>query len=489
MSDSQSLETQPFDYTARDWATIRRDMFRRLKLRVPDWVENDSSFEVIILDLVSSSLDVLHFYIDRMAAEAYIQSAVLRESVLNLCAMYGYTPAPQTAAIGSVTFTKTAAATNVLVPAGTRVYASIGASAQVVFETIEDITITSTPVTTTVVEGTTVNMESLGISSGAERQVFPLFNRNVIADSVRFFVQDGPIDAATGLPTNIEWHYLQRLIDADSPDRVFTTSVDENGVTFIHLGDGITGSIPATSAPLFATYRYGVGASGNVGAGDIKALVAGGALAAQIAAVTNTAALTGGANAESLASMRTNAPKSLRALDRAVTLEDYGALALQVGGVARASAMATVPTSVTVYLLATGGNNATTQLKDVVKAYLNKRRMALTTITIADATKVNINVTVSITVNDAYRRREVQNAVKAAITKLYSFDNVQLGQRMKAAAVFAAIEDIAGVDVVDITVHDRGVGAGYFTNIQLLHNEIAQAGVITVNATGGIAPL
>jgi hypothetical protein len=464
-------------------------MFRRIGTRIPDWVENDSSFEVVIMDVTAAALDVLHFYVDRMAAEAYIQSAVLRESVLNLCAMYGYTPSPQTAATGSVTFTKVATATNVLVPAGTQVYASTGAASQVLFETIDDITITGAPVAATVVEGATVNLEALGTSSGAERQVFPLYNRNVIADSVRFYVQDGALDPTTGAPTLVEWGYVQRLIDADSPDRVFTTSVDENGVTYIQLGDGVSGSIPATSAPLFATYRWGVGSAGNIGAGDIKALVGGGALAASIASVTNAAAMTGGADAESLQSMRTNAPKSLRALERCVTLEDYANVTLQVGGVARASAMSVTPTSVTVYLLATGGNAASVQLKDKVKAYLAKRAMATTTVVLADATKVNINVTVTITVADQYRQREVKNAVTAAIKALYTFDNVQLGQRMKAASVFAAIEDIPGVDIVDITAHDRGAGSGYFTNIQLATNEIAQAGTITVNATGGISPL
>lgn len=483
------LSTQPLDYTARDWASIRRDMFRRLKQHVPDWVENDSSFEVILADIVASTLDVLHFYIDRMAAEAYIQSAVLRESVLNLCAMYGYKPGEQTASTGTVTFTKTASAGSVLVPAGTRVFANSGASSQIVFETVEDITISGASADGTVVEGTTVSLEALGVSSGAERQVFPLFQRNVIADSVRLYVQDGAIDTATGQPTMVEWVYVQRLIDADAPDRVFTTSVDEFGVTYLHLGDGITGAIPATSAPMYATYRYGVGAAGNIGIGEIRSLVAGGALAAQIASVNNAAPLTGGANAESLTSMRTNAPKSLRSLDRAVTLEDYANVALQVGGVTRAAAMSSTPNSVIVYLMATGGNNASVQLKDRVKSYLDKRKMANATVTLADATKVNINVTVTITVADQYRRREVQLAVTEAIKALYHFDNVQMGQRVKAADVFAATEDIAGVDIVDITVHDRGAGAGYFTNIQLAANEIAQPGTITVNATGGITPI
>lgn len=484
-----TLDVTPFDYTARDWASIRSDMFRRMKARIPDWVENDSSFEAIIFDIIAATSDVLHFYVDRMAAEAYIQSAVLRESVLNLCAMYGYKPGEQTAAVGEVTFAKTATAGNVLVPAGTRVYASTGLSSQVIFETKEDLTITGATGTVDVHEGQTVSLESLGLSSGGERQVFSLFHRNVIADSIRLYVQDGPIDAATGLPTMSEWQYVQRLIDADAPDRVYMTSVDENGVTFVHLGDGVTGAIPTTAAPIFATYRHGLGVAGNVGIGAIKSMVAGGALAAQIASVSNTAPMTGGANAESLTSMRTNAPKSLRSLDRAVALEDYPAVALQVGGVTRASATVSTPNSIVLYLVATGGNDATPQLKDVVRTYMNKRKMAGVTVTLADATRVGINVTLSVVVADQYRRRDVENTVKEEIAKLFSFDNVQLGQRMKLATVFAAVEDIAGVDVVDITVHDRGVGSGLVTNIQLAQNEIAQAGTISVTATGGITPL
>ena len=53
---------------------------------------------MILLDQFAYVGDILNFYIDRMAAEAYIQSAVMRESVLNLAYAFGYVPTPQTAA-------------------------------------------------------------------------------------------------------------------------------------------------------------------------------------------------------------------------------------------------------------------------------------------------------------------------------------------------------------------------------------------------------
>src|SRR5881392_2749989 len=128
----------PFDYAARDFETIRADMFRRLQTAMPEWEPHESSFETIILELIAATADVMNFYIDRKAAESFVQTAVTRESILNLAAMYGYTPTPQTAAVGTVTFTKSAGQGDVFVPAGTQVYAQPVGSEPIVFETVDD---------------------------------------------------------------------------------------------------------------------------------------------------------------------------------------------------------------------------------------------------------------------------------------------------------------------------------------------------------------
>jgi hypothetical protein len=482
------IESTPFVYTSRDFGRLRIDMISRLKTAIPEWEMNESSFEMILLELFAYVGDIVNFSVDRMAAEAYLQTAILRESVLNLAALFGYSPAPQTAAKGTVTFTKVAGLGDVYVPAGTQVYAQESTSSSIIFETDADHIIEGDTEDISVTEGTTVSEEEVGRSSGAERQIFPLFNKNVIKDSVIVYTRDGHIDSYTNEPTLVEWTPVPRMFDAVSSDRAFTTILDEFGYTYIRFGDGVSGVIPPAGVPIVVTYRFGVGAIGNVGAGAIRSLVVGGELMGKIASVSNSAPMNGGSDPETIESMRRNIPRSLRALERAVTLEDHESLALDVGGVGKASASATTQASVLLAIAPFGGGSSSAELKNEVDVYVSNRTMIGTVITVIDPVYVPINITFAIEVNPRSRRTTVTNAVTVVVNNLLAFDSVEFGQRVSKAPFFHKVVDVAGVDYVTITAFNRD-GTGDDGELQLLYNEIPVAGSIAINATGGIAPL
>jgi len=485
------IESTPFVYTSRDYGRLRTDMISRLKTAIPEWEMSESSFEVILLELFAYVGDIVNFSVDRMAAEAYLATAVLRESVLNLAALFGYSPSPQTAAKGSVTFTRVAGAGYVYIPAGTQLYAQESANRSIIFETDVDHEILAADPNTeivTVTEGTTVTHEEVGRSSGAERQLFPLFNKNVIKDSVVVYTKDGHIDPATNEPTLVEWEPVQRMFDAVSTDRAFTTVLDEHGYTYVRFGDGVTGVIPPAGVPIMVTYRFGVGAEGNVGAGAIRSLVMGGELMGKIASITNPAAMNGGSDPETIESMRRNIPRSLRALERAVTLDDHESLALDVGGIAKASASATTPSSVLLAVAPFGGGLPSTELKNQVDVYVTNRTMIGTTVTMIDPVYVPINIVFAVEVNARARRTTVINAVTKVVNELLAFDSVDFGMKVTKAPFFHQVVDVEGVDYVSITAFNRD-GSGDDGELVLDYKEIPKAGTIVVNATGGIAPL
>lgn len=480
--------TLPFDYTSRDFDSLLADMVRRMRVAVPGWDANPAAFEMIVLDQVAYVGDILNFYIDRMAAEAYIQTAVLRESVLNLAYAFGYVPTAQTAAVGAVTFKKNTA-DDVIVPAGTQVYANSGET-QVIFETVDAITITGAidaTASANVREGVTVKEEPLGISTGAERMQFPLRYLNVIKDSIVFYVQDGGIDTATGAPALIAWTQVNRMIEADAVDRVFTVYVDENGASVIRLGDGTTGRIPTTGAVVYATYRYGKGAVGNVPTDSVKSLVTGNDMSAKITEVGNPAPMTGGADAESLQSMRINIPRSLRALDRAVTLQDYADLAIQVPGVAKAAAGAVLNTNVTLAALGFNYGTLDVSMTKRLQDFIDNRKMIGTTVTIVGATYKFIIVTGQIVVNQLYVRASVKQQVEQAIARYFSFNSVDFGFTSKLSDLFFVIASVQGVVTCQIDAHYvQGAAVALNQNITLQYFEFPRAGAITMTATGGI---
>lgn len=491
------IESTPFVYTSRDFGRLRLDMINRLKTAIPEWEMNEASFEMILLELFAYVGDIINFSVDRMAAEAYLATAVLRESILNLAALFGYTPAPQTAAKGSVVFTRVSGVSGAIsIPAGTQVFAQETNSANIIFEVDDLHSMTGTTEECAVTEGISVRNEEVGRSSGAERQVFPLFNKNVIKDSVEVFTKDGHIDPVTNEPTLVEWTAVPRMFDAISTDRAFTTVLDEHGYTYVRFGDGVSGAIPAAGVPIIVSYRFGVGAAGNVGAGAIRSLVMGGDLMGKIASVTNPLPMTGGSDPETIESMRRNIPRSLRALERAVTLEDHESLAIDVGGVAKASASATTPSSVLLAIApfgttsadVPGGPVASAELKAEVDQYVTDRTMVGTTVTMIDPVYVPINITYAVEVNPRARRKTVSNNVRRVTNQLLGFDAVEFNMRVTKAPFFHKVVDVSGVDYVEITAFNKD-GSGDDGEIPLAYNEIPKAGTITINATGGITPL
>lgn len=475
----------PLNYTAREFDALREEFKGIIRDRIPDWVDADGSFEMVLLDAYAYMGDILNFYVDRVAAEAFVQTAVRRDSILRIAQVFGYTPTPQVAARGMVRFTKVQGVGDVIVPAGTQVFSQREGAPPIVFETADLTTISAGAADIEVHEGTTVKEELVGVSTGRASQIMPLFSIGVIKDSVKVYVKDGDIDSQTGIPTLVEWQFVDRLIDVQFFEQAFSTWRDDQGFSYILFGDGVNGQVPAVGAEVYCTYRFGVGEVGNVAAGAIKSLVSGGSLAGKVSNVTNLEPMQGGANAESMASMRRAIPKSLSAVERAVTTEDYRSLALQVGGIGKARCSAVNSINVILYVAPVGGGLPTSLLKEQVQLYLSDKKMLGTTVTVSDPTYVNINVSAEVEASPRFRNVDIQQAVQNAISDLYSFDNVEFAQRISRAELFQALISVTGVVYVNVTEFNRS-GLGFSEDFTLDSYEIPQVGSITVIVSGGV---
>ncbi|MFF5077473.1 putative baseplate assembly protein [Actinoplanes sp. NPDC000266] len=79
----QPHRSQPvIDYTARDYARLRRLLFDRLALTMPKWSERHApDLGVTLVELLAYAGDQLSYYQDAVATEAYLDTARLRVSV------------------------------------------------------------------------------------------------------------------------------------------------------------------------------------------------------------------------------------------------------------------------------------------------------------------------------------------------------------------------------------------------------------------------
>jgi hypothetical protein len=104
---------------------------------------DDADFSIALLDAWASASDILTFYQERLANEAYLRTAVQQRSVMELARLVGYRPSSGVAASTFLAFTLSTAPgapATVLIPAGSRVQSVPGpGQTPQMFETSSDI--------------------------------------------------------------------------------------------------------------------------------------------------------------------------------------------------------------------------------------------------------------------------------------------------------------------------------------------------------------
>lgn len=484
------------DYTSRDYDGLRQSLLDYAKVAFPDWKPaSEGDFGVLMVELLAYTGDILSYYVDRAQIEAYLPTATQRSSVLQIAQLLGYRPGTGAPATGTVTLRTTDNGPPVVVPAGTLLATGFvdALDGPIYYETDTPATVPGAggtavvPVTEGETKKDTLTGGPLRISeaNGIANQMYRLPNPGVYQESVRVFV------------AGEEWLPTNHLLDAEPNSRTFSVHTDATNYTWIQFGDGLNGAIPNIGLEIAAIFRVGVGATGNIPAGQVINVVA--AIpnlsiqnSVNSATQSTSSVMGGGANPESIEQIRTNAPRAFATQQRAITLADYADFALSVPGVAKANAVANFFSSVTTYVVGPDGGTPTGSLLDRVQAELDRRSLAGVTTSIGSPTFVSINAgssgsPIAVHVWSTYSRTGVQFNVEQAIKTVLSFTERNLGDRLTVAEFYSRIMEIEGVRYVDIPLLARADAAQSGTaDIQLLPWEFPKAGNIVVTSTGGI---
>jgi len=480
--------SKQIDYTSLDWLSFLSDMVDKIPQLTPEWTDYSASDQgMVILELVSFILDALSYRCDVIANESYIQTAVLRKSVLNLSKMIDYTPAPAVSAVADLVFTITPQPIDFVILEGTQVSTQpTGTEESYVFETMKDLVIPGGQTTGSVaaIEGET-KREILGSSTGLPAQFFELSFRPLSyspdgACSLEVYVTENSIEE--------RWTLAPSLLDSKPSEKHFEIEIDENDIVSVNFGDNQNGKIPAPGMNnIRAVYRVGGGSHGNVGANKINRLITN---ISEVSSVTNPVQAIGGVDRETVESIKRMAPRMLRTLWRAVTAEDYKTLAEVLPGVAKATVLCAPPGQaaywgqVNLYIAPEGGGLPTEELKKMVEEYFADREMLTATTVVFDPVYAPVNVSLEVAVKENYMRLDIENLVRDTIQKFFSFPNMDFGQCVFMSDLVAAVDAIEGVRYVNLTILSRDVtGVG---NVIIAQNEIPQLGALTIDSFGGI---
>lgn len=453
-----------FDYTSRDFSTIKSEMLDRATQSIPEWTDRDpSDFMTALIDIWAYAADVLHFYVDRAATEAFLPTATQRESVLAMANLYGYTPNPITSAKTGITVYNSTAS-SVSIPSGTQFRAQSGTT-NYIFSTMSDILLAADATATIYArEGIPFSLQTLSgtsgtsVSTGLAGQRFSLYHKNVDPSTITVYVYEGAGQTA------VEWRQVSRLTNTAASDSVYTVYIAADGTVQLVFGNGVNGRIPPPNTEIKASYTVSSGANGNLAANSVVSFSNSGFSGVRVVSSTVGA---GGLNAEDINSLKITIPRALRTQNRAVTLTDFADIALGVPGVSKAVAQyfpgsGATSGSVAIHAVSYDSSYTSTAASTLTLNQTIREQIYLDAIDVAmlgvgtigvreTITLTPVYVAVDLYVKSNYVYEWVKRDVLDAINNLFDFQNVSFGQVITIGEFYRAILAVDGVDYAVIT--------------------------------------
>ena len=132
----------PIDYLAKDFLSFRKALLDFSALRYPEWQErSEADFGMMFLEALAGLADDLSYTQDRVAAEAALDTATQRRSIVRLARLVDYEPRPAVAATVMLQFNVSAGPS---IPVGLQVSGLSPEGTLIAFETGISMTDTTT---------------------------------------------------------------------------------------------------------------------------------------------------------------------------------------------------------------------------------------------------------------------------------------------------------------------------------------------------------
>jgi Baseplate J-like protein len=262
------------------------------------------------------------------------------------------------------------------------------------------------------------------------------------------------LSGTSGSATNLPWTPLRDLLRSDATDDVFVVETESDGSASLRFGDDTHGRRPPAGTTFAATYRIGDAARGNVGADTLVHLV--GADPA-VRGVRNPLPAVGAVAPETIEHVRQSAPFGFRAQRRAVTADDYRALAESHPGVQRAAvAFRWTGSWTTVFVTVdrTGGAEVDAAFEADMRRFLEPFRMAGHDVDIDGPRYVALEIEMQIVAAADHFREDVLAALRSTFGSgslpdgrraVFHPDNFTFGQPVYSSPLFAAAQAVDGV--------------------------------------------
>lgn len=293
-------------------------------------------------------------------------------------------------------------------------------------------------------------IEALGSgNAGAEFQSFSLRDQRLTH-----------VAAATvsGASTTLEVR-VNSILRAETPgffplgpkDENFVTKLADDGNTQVLFGDGKRGTrLPTGIENVTAKYRVGIGLEGLVDRERISLLPI---KPLGVKGVTNPIASFGAEDPESRDQARTNAPLTVITLDRIVSISDYEYFSRAFAGIGKARAEWVWNGGrriIHVTIAGIDGAEVTPQTIDNLVTAMNAVRDVRQPLQVDGYDRLFFNVAAKLRITAGYLDDDVLSAAETKLRDEFSFDRRAFGTRVAISDVIATLQNVAGVESVDL---------------------------------------
>ena len=315
--------------TELDFDTIKSNLknFLRQQSEFSDYDFDGAGLSVLI-DLLAYNTHYNAYYLNMVANEAFLDTALLRDSVVSHAKTFGYTPYSKRASLASIDVvanSSTATISTLTIPRGFSFLSNQIDGKAYNFTVLEDTTVTKANNQYVfegleIYEGQLITYQFVHSELSNPKQIFILPDSGIDTETIQ--VQVSPTTSNTSITT---YNRATEILDVSANSNVFFLQENRNGNYEIYFGNDVLGKKLPDGAVLAVSYLVTNGDAANKANNFIATDVLTDDLGETLPTilVNPVSAAAGGAERETVDEIKFASPLQYATQNRLVTKNDY----------------------------------------------------------------------------------------------------------------------------------------------------------------------